>query len=180
MDKRVVLDLETQKDIREVGGSKNYHLLKISVAGIYDYSDGEYKVFEEEETPLLDEILRKASLIIGFNIKHFDFAVLRPYVSFDLAKVPYLDIMEVFVKRQGYRIGLGNLARATLGEGKSGDGLQALELWRLRDMETLKNYCLDDVRLTRELYEYGLKHKRLYFRSFYSFAGKSSFPVNWT
>jgi hypothetical protein len=179
MGRKIVLDLETQKDLREVGGHQNLHLLKVSVVGIYDYSDNKYKTFEEQEIPQLEEILKKASLIIGFNHKRFDFPVLQPYLSLDLGKVPYLDIMEEFVKARAHRIGLNNLAQATLKEGKSGNGLEALRLYRIGDMENLKNYCLDDVRLTKELYEYGLKYRCLYFRPLYSFLGKSSISVNW-
>ncbi len=179
MSRKIVLDLETQKNLNEVGGHQNLHLLKVSVVGIYDYSDNKYKTFEEKEIPRLEEILREASLVIGFNHKLFDFPVLQPYLSLDLGKVPALDIMEEFVKARAHRIGLGNLAQTTLGEGKSGNGLEALRLYQIGDMQSLKNYCLDDVRLTKELYEYGLKHRRLYFRPLYSFLGKSSIPVNW-
>jgi len=179
MNRKIVLDLETQKNLNEVGGHQNLHLLKVSVVGIYDYSDNKYKTFEEKEIPRLEEILRKTSLVIGFNHKYFDFSVLQPYLSLDLGEVPCLDIMEEFVKARAHRIGLDNLARATLRKGKSGNGLEALRLYRIGDMENLKNYCLDDVRLTKELYEYGLKYRRLYFRSPYSFLGKSSITVNW-
>ncbi len=179
MDRKIVLDLETQKEFSEVGGHQNLHLLKVSVVGIYDYSDNKYKTFEEKEIPRLEEILRAAFLVIGFNHKHFDFPVLQPYLSLDLGEVPYLDIMEEFVKARAHRIGLDNLAQTTLGEGKSGNGLEALRLYRIGDMQRLKDYCLDDVRLTKELYEYGLKYRRLYFRPLYSFLGKSSISVNW-
>ncbi len=179
MDRRIVLDLETQKDFSEVGGRCNLHLLKVSVVGIYDYSDGKYKAFEEKEIPQLEQILREASLIIGFNIKRFDFPVLQPYLSLDLGKVPYLDIMEEFVKARGHRISLVSLAQATLGEGKSGSGLEALRLYRMGDIKRLKDYCLDDVRLTKELYEYGMKNKRLYYTSRSLFAmGKEAVPVS--
>lgn len=180
MDRKIVLDLETQKSFDDVGGGRNLQLLKVSVVGIYDYSDGEYKAFEEQEIPRLEEILRKTALIIGFNIKRFDFPVLQPYLSLDLGKVPYLDIMEEFVRIKGHRISLESLARATLGEGKSGDGLEALRFYRKGKMEELKDYCLDDVRLTKELYEYGIKNRKLYYTSRSLFAtGKDSIPVNW-
>lgn len=180
MDRKIVLDLETQKDFNEVGGRHNLHLVKISVVGIYDYSDGKYKTFEEKELPQLEEILKEASLIIGFSIKRFDFPVLQPYLALDLRKVPYLDIMEEFVKIKGHRISLESLSRATLGEGKSGSGLEALRLFRTGNMQRLKDYCLDDVHLTRKLYEYGMKHKMLYYTSRSLFVkGRETVPANW-
>ncbi len=180
MDKKIVLDLETQKDLSEVGGHQNLHLLKVSVVGVYDYSDRKYQAFEEKEIPQLEKILREASLVIGFNIKRFDFPVLQPYLSLDLGKIPCLDIMEEFVRIKGHRISLQSLAQATLGEGKSGSGLEALRLYRIGDMQRLKDYCLDDVRLTKELYEYGIKNKRLYYTSRSLFAlGKETISVSW-
>lgn len=180
IERKIVLDLETQKELSEVGGHQNLHLLKVSVVGIYDYSDNKYKTFEEKEIPQLEEILREASLIIGFNHKRFDFPVLQPYLSLDLGKVPYLDIMEEFVRIKGHRISLQSLAQATLGEGKSGSGLEALRLYRIGEMQRLKDYCLDDVRLTKDLYEYGIKNKRLYYTSRSLFAmGKETISVSW-
>jgi len=180
MNRKIILDLETQKDLNEVGGHQYLHLLKVSVVGIYDYSDGRYKAFEEREIPRLEEILRETSLIIGFNIKRFDFPVLQPYLSLDLGKIPALDIMEEFVKIKGHRISLQSLASATLGEGKSGSGLEALRLYRVGDMKRLKDYCLDDVRLTKELYEYGIKNRRLYYTSRSLFAmEKETIHVSW-
>ncbi|MBA7655101.1 hypothetical protein ES703_62998 [subsurface metagenome] len=88
--------------------------------------------------------------------------------------------MEEFVRIKGHRISLQSLAQATLGEGKSGSGLEALRLYRMGDMKRLKDYCLDDVRLTKDLYEYGIKNKRLYYTSRSLFAmGKETISVSW-
>ena len=37
-------------------------------------------------------------------------------------------------------------------------GLQAIRLYQQGQIDKLKRYCLDDVRLTREVYEHGCRH----------------------
>jgi DEAD/DEAH box helicase domain-containing protein len=177
MKNKIVLDLETKNSFEDVGG-RNLDLLKISVVGVYDYSVNEYITFEEDELERLEEMLKRADLLIGFNINRFDIPVLQPYVSFPLSQVPVLDIMEDVVGALGYRLSLENLSRATLQKGKSGHGLEAVRLFREGKMEELKSYCLDDVRLTRELYEYGQKKGYLSYTS-RRVQYAQTFPVKW-
>lgn len=175
---KIVLDLETQKTFEEVGG-RQMHLLKISVVGIYHYAQDRYMTFEEKEIPGLEEILKSADLVIGFNIKRFDFLVLEPYLSVPARKLPALDIMEEITRVVGHRVSLDSVAQATLGRKKSGSGLEAVRLFREGKIEALKRYCLDDVKITKELYEYGQKHGELSFTSKYG-SRQRSVPVGWT
>ena len=62
------------------------------------------------------------------------------------------------------RISLDSLAQATLGSGKLGSGLDALEYYRAGDWERLERYCLEDVKLTRDLYEYAEKNGQLLYQ----------------
>lgn len=163
---KIVLDLETQNTFDEVG-RENLHLLKISVVGIYHYLKDEYRIFEEKDLAELEEILKTADLVIGFNIKRFDWVVLDPYLNIPVHQLPTLDIMQKIVKVVGHRVSLQSVAMATLKEGKSGHGLDAIKYFRQGEMDKLKKYCLDDVRLTRELYDYVLKHNQLSFTSRY-------------
>ena len=164
MADKLVLDLETQKSFDEVEG-RNTALLKISVAGVYRYATDEYLTFLESEVTALEALLKSAELLIGFNIRRFDLEVLAPYVTTPIDRFPVLDLMEEVAKHLGHRVSLESLAQATLGEGKSGTGLEALRLFREGRMDELKRYCLDDVRLTRDLYEYGKAHGELICRS---------------
>jgi hypothetical protein len=52
---------------------------------------------------------------------------------------------------------------STLGYGKSGSGLDAIMYYRQNDWENLSRYCLDDVKVTREVYEYGLNHGYIWY-----------------
>ncbi len=165
MDKEIVLDVETKKEFREVGRN-NHHLLGVSVAVVFSYQDGKFHCFEEKQMAEMEKILSGASRIIGFNIKQFDFLVLKPYFpNLDIFSKPALDLMESVAKYVGYRPSLNSLVLATLNEGKSGSGMEALDLYRKGNMDDLKKYCQDDVRLTRDLYEYGLKNSKVFVKS---------------
>lgn len=163
----IIIDLETKFTFDEVGGRDKHEALGISVAGIYDYATGKFDAITENEIGRLEERLALRPLIVGFNSKRFDIPVLRPYVGLDLSAIPQLDIMEEIQNAVGHRIGLDAVAKATLGHGKSGSGLDAIKYYRNGEMDKLKRYCLDDVKVTKEIYEYGAKHKELFFTSRY-------------
>ena len=178
MRDEIVLDIETKKSFQEVGGKQNMHLLGVSVVGVYSYAQDKFKAFEEKEFAELEEMLASADRVIGFNSKHFDFPVLQTCVRINLAHVGHLDLMEDVEKGAGFRISLDNLAQASLGVGKSSNGLQAITWWREGNVEAIKKYCLDDVRITRDLYEYGKKNGRVMFDSRDARA-TVSVPVTW-
>lgn len=155
----IVIDVETKKDFREVGSRKRHNELGISVAGVYDSAKEGYQTFEEHELSSLENLLSRAELIVGFNIKGFDFEVLQPYFKIlQLQKTFSLDILEDIFRYVGYRVSLNSVARATLNTQKSGDGLSALKLYKEGKMDELKKYCLDDVRITKEIYDFGMTH----------------------
>lgn len=162
---KLILDLETKKSFDEVGGQYNSHLLGISLVGVYSYDMDKYRAFREDELKELEIWLKRASLIIGFNIKKFDFTVLQPYFKFKLTKLPTLDILEEIYYSLGKRIKLNSLAQLTLEEGKSGSGIDALMYYKSGDWGALEKYCLDDVRITKDLYEYGQNHGYLWFEN---------------
>ena len=167
MLKKIVLDLETQKSFQDVGGRGKNHLLKISVACIYDYSTGKYSSYEEHEIAKLAPILQTADQIIGYNIKDFDFEVIQPYLNFNISEVPYLDLLSEIEKVLKHRIKLDIVAQGTLGTGKSGNGLEAILYYQNGRMDLLKKYCLDDVKITKQIYDYALKNGKLLYKDFF-------------
>lgn len=169
----VVLDIETQYSFQEVGG--DVKKLKVSVVGLYEYLDDTYQAFEENQLPELFTKLEHASFIIGFNINRFDLPVLSPYYLGDIRQFHTLDLLEIVENEIGFRIALDVLAQATLGTHKSGHGFLAIEYFRKGELEKLKSYCLSDVKITKELYEYGKREKKLYFTDRF---GKREIKVN--
>ena len=165
MSKEIVFDIETQNSFADVGGY-NIKALKISVIGVYFYETDTYEAFAVDELNKLWPRLEQTDRLIGFNSKHFDIPVMNNYYPGDLSVLPHLDIMEEVVKTLGHRLKLESIAQATLGYGKSGSGLMAVEYWKQGQMDELKDYCLQDVKVTKEVYEYGLKHGALAYPDF--------------
>jgi len=165
MSDKIILDLETQKGFNEVGGQHHQQLLGVSVVGVYSYDLDSYHAYREAEFKELEKILKDASLIIGYNIKKFDLPVLQPYFKTRLDKLPTLDILEEIYYTLGRRLKLDSLALSTLGWGKSGDGLEAIMYYKLGEWEKLISYCLDDVKITKNIYEYGQRHGHLWYEN---------------
>jgi len=172
----IVLDLETKKSFDEIGSREHLELLEVSLCGVYSYQRKKFKAFREEEFAELEEWLKNAEMIIGFNSKYFDFAVLQPYLKLDLKSLPHTDILEEITNRLGHRLKLESVAMSTLGEGKSGSGLDAIWYYKNNEWDKLAKYCLDDVRVTKEVYEYGQRHGNLWYEQ----SGKKTpIPVSW-
>jgi DEAD/DEAH box helicase domain-containing protein len=161
----VVFDIETQKSFKEISDRKKLYQLKISVVGVYDSKRDEYEAYEEKDLMKVDEIFREADVAIGFNSDGFDFPVIAPYLFTPVENIMSLDLMLEIQKSIGHRVSLQSVAEGTLGSSKSGDGLGAIDMFRDGRMEELKKYCLDDVRITKEIYEYGCKHGKISFTS---------------
>ena len=165
MSKEIVFDIETQNTFADIGGYKP-KLLKISLIGLYFYETDTYEAFLVDELHRLWPRLEQTDRLIGYNSKHFDIPVMNNYYPGDLGVLPHLDLMEVLQQALGHRIKLDSVAEATLGYGKTGTGLQAVEYWRKGQIEELKDYCIQDVKVTKEVYEYGLKHGALAYPDF--------------
>ena len=152
MDK-LVFDIETKNSFADVGGDRNVELLQVSVVGAYSYDQDKYFCFEENEIDEFVGLVKNARLLIGFSSKRFDVPVLKKHIPFDMAKMPHFDILEEIEKVLGRRIGLGVLAEANLGVGKTGHGLEAIELWKRGEVQKLKDYCAQDVKITKDIFE---------------------------
>lgn len=160
MTNEIVFDIETQNTYQEIG-SRDNRLLKVSLVGVYESATDSYTSYLESELPKLWSVFERADRIIGYNNKGFDIPVLANYYPGDLAKIPSLDILEEIERYLGFRIKLDNVAQATIGTGKSGNGLQAVEFWKNGEIDKLREYCLQDVKVTKEIYDFGLKNGRV-------------------
>ena len=168
----LVLDLETKRSFDEVGGSHNRAALGISVVGVYFYQGDRFACYREEALGELAAALKGAERIIGFNLRDFDYPVLSSVLGEWVHELPTLDLMLEVQRALGHRVSLDSLAQATLGTNKLGSGLDALRYYRQGDWAKLERYCLEDVKLTRDLYEYAKTHGHLYY-----FKGQRRAPV---
>lgn len=163
----VVFDVETKKAFDEVGGFYP-EKLGVSVSGVWygeQGTEGVLRGFREEEFSEMFKIFEKADRIVGFNSIDFDMAALKPYYIGDLLKLPNFDMLKEVEKKIGYRVKLDALAKETLGIQKGGSGLDAITYFHEGDWEKLTKYCLQDVEITRDLYNYALKNGELKFKN---------------
>jgi len=150
-----VLDVETRRSAEEVGGWHLASRMGVSVAVLYDAGQEAFTTFTQDELPGLAERLSGLDLIVGFNIRRFDYQVLAGCCDFDFSRLPTLDMLEAIRNVLGYRLSLDSLARATLNAPKTADGLQALAWWQAGEMDKIATYCQADVTITRDLYLHG-------------------------
>lgn len=163
--KKVFLDIETQNTFEEVN-SNDPKDLAISVVCVYDSSTEKYDSFLEKDFPKLWPILETADMLVTFNGDHFDLPLLNKYYHGSLDKIKSLDLLVEIRKSLGRRIKLDSIAEATLGRNKSGHGLEAITWWRNGEIDKIIKYCLEDVKITKEVYEYAMKNKHLKYPDF--------------
>ncbi len=159
----VVFDIETANWMSDVG-SNDPADLTIAVVCIHDSETNLYSCYAENELPQLWKILERTDVIVGYNSDHFDIPLLNKYYPGDLTRIKSLDLMQEIQKSLGRRIKLDTIAEATVGEGKSADGLQSLKWWKLGEIEKVKQYCQKDVELTKRIFDYAIKNSVLKYR----------------
>jgi DEAD/DEAH box helicase domain-containing protein len=161
--RKIIFDCETSNLFTDVGSSSAADL-DLSVVCIYDSETDSYSSYFKEELKNLWPIFEKADLLIGYNSDHFDIPLLNKYYSGDLTKIKSLDLLKEIKNSLGRRIKLDTVAEATLGTNKSANGLEAVTWWKQGKFEEVKKYCLDDVRITKDIYEYALKNGLLKYK----------------
>lgn len=158
----LVFDIET---IGNIASPNFVDEMQITVVGVYHYSRNEYKTYLLEELADLETDLKQAHLLVGFNSDHFDIPILNKYYQFDLFSIASFDILREFRAKTGKRLGLDAIAGMTLGTHKSGTGANAMTLYQEGKLQELADYCLNDVRLTKDMFEYCISKKHLIYSS---------------
>lgn len=161
--RKITFDIETKNLFSDVG-SNDPTALDISVVCIHDSLTDEYTSYLEKDFPKLWPILEQADMLITFNGDHFDIPLLNKYYSGDLTKIKSLDLLVEVRNSLGRRIKLDTLAEATLGKNKAGHGLEAITWWQNGEIDKIIKYCIEDVRITKELYDYAMKNKKLLYK----------------
>lgn len=160
----ITFDIESVSDSL-VRGRLDVREQELTVVAIHDSETGEYASYFKEDLSRLWPILEHADMLIGFNSDAFDIPLLNRYYPGDLSRIRSLDLLAEVQNALGRRIRLQSLAEATLGKGKSSDGMKAGEWWKEGRKDDVAKYCIEDVRLTRELYEYALAHGALKYKN---------------
>ena len=174
----VYFDLETQRTANDVGGWDKKRDMGMSIAVTYSTALGEYRIFDEKRVNELVDQLLKADLVVGFNVINFDYEVLMGYTILDLPhQCRTLDLMVDIESKLGHRLGLDTLASASLGVGKTADGLDAIRWWREGKLLLIAEYCCFDVKCTKLVHEYGVKNGKLFYTD--RFQSRRSVEVSW-
>lgn len=161
--RKIVFDIETRNIFSEVGSSDPAKL-DLAVVGIYDSETDTYSSYLMEELPKLWPILERANMLIGFYSENFDLPLLNKYYPGDLSKIKHLDLLKEIRRNYGRGMSLNKLAEGTLKAHKSGDGFEAVRWWREGQIDQVRKYCLDDVKITKELYDFAMANQKLFFK----------------
>lgn len=174
----VYFDLETQRTANDAGGWDKKRDMGMSIGVTYSTKLGEYRIYTEKNVQQLVDQLCRADLVVGFNVINFDYEVLMGYTILDLPhQCCTLDLMVDIEAKLGHRLGLDAVATATLGVGKTGDGLDAIRWWREGKLLQIAEYCCFDVKCTKLVHEYGRDNKKLFYVD--RFQQKKSVAVEW-
>jgi DEAD/DEAH box helicase domain-containing protein len=172
----LVVDIETQKLIQEVGGWENMTQLGISVVCAYDSKTDQFSSYLEKDLPALFALCYQR-LVVGYNVKGFDIPIMATY-GLDPQRLDVFDMMldlEAITRQRYFK--LDAVAKGTLGESKSADGLMAVQWWKEKKIDLIIEYCLQDVKVTRDIFEFGRKNNVVQVQR----AGDKilSVPVSW-
>jgi len=178
MFNEVIFDLETKSFFVE-NGKFDPSRFGVSIVSLYtrkldeSFKEAEGKMlsFWEEDFPQMWPFFQKADRIIGFNSLGFDVPALSPYSPPGFARLPHFDILEQIKRIAGHKTSLHRIAKATLGIQKTDSGENAVLYWEKHDpksLELLQKYCRDDVEITKNIYDFVLRNKKLLFTDYWN------------
>lgn len=174
----VYFDLETQRTANDAGGWDKKRDMGMSVGVTYSTALEEYRIYPESRVNDLIDQLVKADLVVGFNVINFDYEVLMGYTILDLThQCRTLDMLVDIEAKLGHRLSLDSVSIASLGVGKTADGLDAIRWWREGKLKEIAEYCCYDVKCTKLVHEYGMANKKLFYTD--RFQQKRAVPVEW-
>lgn len=173
----VYFDLETLRSADDVGGWGNIKNMGMACGVVYSTQSKEYHTFLEPDVMGLVNFLKTADLVVGYNHIRFDYEVLRGYSSFDFLKLPSFDMLVDLKNQLGFRVKLDSVAKFTIGQSKSADGLQSLQWVKEGKMDQVVEYCKTDVKVTKDVFEYGCKNHHV---KIDDFGRPKEVSVDWT
>ena len=161
--RKLFFDIETKNTFQEVGSAEP-SALDISVVCAYDSHTDTYHSFTEDTLSKMWPLIEQADMLVTFNGDHFDIPLLNKYYPGNLLNKKSLDLLKEVRKSLGFRVGLGVIAQGTLNIGKGGHGLDAVLWWRKGEIDKIIKYCLEDVRITKEIHDYAMANKKLKYK----------------
>ena len=161
MNDVIVFDIETKNFFTDPEVEwGNFEALRVSMLCAYSYAQDKYFSFTEYELEAAAVLFRDAGTIIGFSINNYDVPILHLHfqrlaedLRVNLWEKQRFDIAEKIEDIAKQRISLSRLAFSNLGVKKERHGSEAIALYRDGKMDELREYCMNDVKLTKDIYE---------------------------
>jgi DEAD/DEAH box helicase domain-containing protein len=152
----ITFDIETANTFEEAG-TWDPADLAFAVLSAHDSETGKITSYLEKDLPEFWKVLAESDVIVGWNSDHFDIPIIARKYPGQIARLRSVDLMKELQKVVGRRIKLDDVAQATLGVGKSSHGLQSIVWWREGKIKEVIEYCEQDVKVTRALFDFALK-----------------------
>ena len=170
--REIYFDIETLRLSHEVeGGWSNIAQFGVAVVVTWDAQNKFRRWFEPDVKALISE-MAGFNRIVSFNGDRFDFEVLRGYHPVTSLTPRSFDLLADLHRKLGFRIKLDDLAKDTLGQQKTGNGLDIVQWWREGRKEEVCKYCENDVQLLVDLMKFARQNK-------YVIVNKKQLAVDW-
>lgn len=154
-----------ESGIEYCAGWHDHAHMGITVLGCYDYLEDRYRVFcddNKDEFKLL--VANRVPLCVGFNNIPFDNQVLvhtpgwhspNDTMCYDLLRQTWeaAGLRPTFASATHGGFGLDAMCETNFGTKKSGNGALAPVDWQQGRTGKVIDYCLNDVRLTKQLFD---------------------------
>lgn len=157
----ITFDIETIGDFSRSWTPED---LELTICCIHDSETDSFDSFFKEDLARLWKVLEQADVLVGYNSDHFDIPILNKYYPGDLTKIRSIDLMKEVAAVIGRRVKLDSLAEGTLGKKKSADGKMAMVWWKEGNLKKLRDYCLRDVEITKNILDHALKNNVLFYK----------------
>lgn len=140
------------------GGEDNLHSIKMSV-GVVKETFRQYDiVYREFSAKELVKHLHSLDLIVGYNIKRFDYIILQQYGGTMLPQCPTFDVFEEINELTGKMISLSNVVTRTFQTAITKLSGESVNKWWQGQENEIIEYCAADVELTRLVFNYACKN----------------------
>jgi DEAD/DEAH box helicase domain-containing protein len=160
----IVWDLEIEKNVDDMDGASTedrWAQVRAGEAGIscmvlYDSDTQRYHLYDKHNLDEGVDHLNGADLLVGYNTIAFDSEVVHGVTGRWVTAAQYDILHEIWrslgTHRKGFK--LDEVAKRTIGLTKSAHGEGAPTLVKKGHWATLFDYCLNDVHLTKTLFNH--------------------------
>lgn len=169
--KALIYDIEIKKAIQSKNeerltgidyceGWHDHANMGIACIGVYDYAEDRYRMFMDDNMDDFFHLCDDRELLVGFNNIAFDNAVINASAPMLTEASKFFDILVELWAAAGLGpqfkfpthagFGLDTLCKVNFGTAKSGHGALAPVDFQKGRYGSLVDYCLNDVRLTKQ------------------------------